>query len=104
MPNADWVGLFSDLSQKASAGDSAGLRQRLWQSAPEIRSYLLSYRLEGAPPDLIEQYVSDALARFLRTLEFVPLPCDGHVLEVGSNPYLFHLLLRKIFSAADLEG
>lgn len=104
MLQSEWSDLFSDLSKKASRGDATGLRDSLWRNAETIRSYLLSFHLENAPAGLIEQYVNDALPRFLRTLEFVPLPCPNRVLEVGANPYLFHILLRKIFPQAALEG
>jgi len=96
--------VFEDLSRLAAAAHRSAFKAQLWSRAEEIRNYLLSFELENAPPDLIPNYVSDALPRFLRTLEFIPLPLSGPVLEVGSNPYLFHLLLYRIFPQIVIEG
>lgn len=96
--------VFEDLSRKASKADAEGLRTTLWASAGEIHKYLRSFLLDNAPESFIQQYVDDALPRFLRTLEFIPLPCTGSVLEVGANPYLFQLLLRKIFPRLVIES
>jgi SAM-dependent methyltransferase len=100
----NWTGVFADLSQRASKKDLAGLRRGLWRSASEIRSYLLTFQLDNAPEGFIEQYVNDALPRFLKTLEFIPLPCSGPILEIGANPYLFQLLLRKVFPQLEIQG
>jgi hypothetical protein len=43
MASATWTDLFSSLSETAAQGDAGALRERLWQSAPDIRSYLLSF-------------------------------------------------------------
>jgi SAM-dependent methyltransferase len=101
---ATWIDVLADLSRSASKGDSAGVRHKLWRSAAEIHSYLRTFRLDNAPEGFIQQYVDDTLPRFLRTLEFIPLPCSGPILEVGANPYLFQLLLRKVFPKAVIEG
>jgi SAM-dependent methyltransferase len=100
----NWADVFADLSQRASKKDLAGLQRGRWRSASEIRAYLLTFQLDNAPEGFIEQYLNDALPRFLKTLEFIPLPCSGPILEIGSNPYLFQLLLRKVFPQAEIQG
>lgn len=80
------------------------LRSHLWRNAEHLRHYLWSFEVDNAPAGLSEQYVNDALARFIRTLEFVPLPPGERVLEIGSNPYFFHILLHKVFPSCDIRG
>ena len=96
--------LLQEIAAAAARGDAAAYRALLWSQPEVLRSYLHSFRLEGAPETLIAAYVDDALARFLRTLEFVPLPAKSRILEIGSNPYLFHILLRRIFPHAQVVG
>ncbi len=62
-----------------------------------IRDYLLSFDIfAGAPQEGIN-YLTDALQRFLITLEMVPdKDRPGlHLLELGAGPYFFTLLLQK---------
>jgi len=92
------------IAAAAEAGDEARFRTLLWSSRPLLGTYLTSFRVNGANPDLAMAYVGDALYRFLHTLELVPLPQRGRILEIGSNPYFFHLLLKKIFPKAELVG
>ncbi|MEO6326416.1 MAG: methyltransferase domain-containing protein [Thermoanaerobaculia bacterium] len=77
---------------------------QLREAAPALAQYLKSFSLVGAPANLTRSYVDDAFGRFLHTLELLPIPLVGQVLEVGANPYLFHLLLKKIFPATDIRG
>ena len=37
-------------------------------------------------------------------LNLFPLPPGSHVLEIGSNPYFFHILLRRLFPYAEIAG
>ena len=80
------------------------LRDHLWRNAEHLRQYLWSFKVDNAPEGLSERYVNDALARYLRTLEFVPLPPGERVLEIGSNPYFFHILLHKLFPDCNIQG
>jgi SAM-dependent methyltransferase len=89
------------LAQNKEAGR---LRDHLWRNAEHLRQYLWSFEVENAPAGLSERYVNDALARFIRTLEFVPLPPGERVLEIGSNPYFFHILLHKLFPNCNIQG
>jgi SAM-dependent methyltransferase len=66
--------------------------------------YLLSFELDGSPPGLLRAYSGDAFGRFLHTLAVTPRPVTGPILEIGANPYLFHLLLRAVFPKANLVG
>jgi SAM-dependent methyltransferase len=95
---------LAELAGLVEKCEAERFRQELWIHAENIRRYLLSFRLDDAPAGLTEQYVNDALPRFLRTLEFIPLPPGNRILEIGSNPYFFHLLLRKFFPSITLEG
>lgn len=88
----------------AAAVNAERFRLGMWNSAELVRSYLLSFELEGAGTAFSPPYVNDALARFLRTLEFVPLPPPKRILEIGSNPYFFHLLLHKFFTESEIHG
>lgn len=92
------------LTEAAQAADGERFRQLLAMSGIAVRDYLLSLELEGAPPGLTARYVEDALRRFLHTLEFIPLPAGGRILELGANPYFFHLLLRRFFPDSTVEG
>lgn len=92
------------LRELAALGDSARFRHLLWERHGDVHRYLSSLRVEGSDAALTESYVSDALVRFLRTLELVPLPPPGRILEIGSNPYFFHALLSRLFPSAVLSG
>jgi SAM-dependent methyltransferase len=92
------------LTQAAQTGDAAQFRQILETSATAVRAYLMSIELEGTPPGFTASYVGDALQRFLHTLQFVPLPAGSRILELGANPYFFHILLRRCFPSSKVEG
>lgn len=92
------------LAEAAQGADPERFRQLLSGSAAAVRSYLMGVELEGAPPGLTARYIGDALQRFLHTLEFIPLPAGRRILELGANPYFFHLLLRRLFPGATVEG
>lgn len=78
------------------SGDGEALHQTLWREWQALRHYLCSFRLDDAPADLLHPYVTDALPRFLRTLELLPPQAGLRVLELGANPYLFTLLLKRL--------
>lgn len=92
------------LSGVAEEGDGPHFAAALADAAPALLGYLLSFELEGAPAGFLATYVGDAFARFLHTLEVTPRPVSGPVLEIGANPYLFHLLLRAVFPRTSLVG
>lgn len=77
------------------AGDRAEQRRLLWGEAEAIREYLYGFRLTGASEESMKGYVNDALPRFLRTLERMPMESGLRVLELGANPYLFSMLLKR---------
>jgi SAM-dependent methyltransferase len=93
-----------DVAVAARSGDQERFGRCLEAAREAIREYLLSFELEGAPPELTRQYVGDALPRFLHTLEMVPLPPPSRILEIGAGPYFFHLLLRRFFPDSSVEG
>lgn len=88
----------------AAAGDAERFAQLLWQHDRGLLKYLRAWHVEGAPPRLAADYVDDAQYRFLHTLTMVPLPPPARMLEIGSNPYYFHVLLHKLFPAAEIHG
>jgi SAM-dependent methyltransferase len=104
MPAAPIDTTFSTLAATAESGDRERFARELAASAAALRAYLLSLELEGAPPGLTQSYVGDAFQRFLNTLQLIPLPVRGRILELGANPYFFHLLLRRLFPRATVEG
>lgn len=89
-----------------AAGRDAGpaFVDALAREAPALLGWLLGFELEGAPPGFLRSYAGDAFCRFLHTLDVTPRPVAGPVLEIGSNPYLFQLLLRALFPEAPLSG
>lgn len=91
------------LTEAAQAADEKRFRRLLRDSELVIRHYLMSIHLEGAP-GLTERYVGDAFRRFVHTLELVPLPAGRRILELGANPYFFHILLRRLFPGSTVEG
>jgi hypothetical protein len=95
--------VFSELKKAVETSDRRLFGHILWERVESIRHYLTSFTVENAPnPDSSTVYVNDALPRFLRTLEFVPLPPPKRILEIGSNPYFFHLLLSQLFDVSSL--
>ena len=95
---------LDQLAAGAAQGDEAVFRERLQASAAALHDYLTSFVLEGTSTEFTASYVGDALQRFIHTLEFVPLPPGQRILELGANPYFFHLLLRRLFPQARIEG
>jgi len=96
--------VLREAERLATTADRASLARHMWGYAEHLRYYLTSFEVDNAPAGLSEQYVNDALARFLRTVEFIPLPAGERILEIGSNPYFFHILLHKLFPVADIRG
>lgn len=96
--------VLTSLAAAGSRGDPRAFATQLRIAAPAVVQYLQSFTLEETPIDFTRTYVEDAFARFLHTLEFLPIPLSGRVLEVGANPYFFHVLLRKLFPGVDIQG
>jgi SAM-dependent methyltransferase len=69
----------------------------LWASGEKIRAYLHSFGFPDADNRFIEPYVNDALARFFHTLDLLQVAPNQRVMEIGANPYLFTLLLRRFY-------
>ncbi len=107
LPGAGDRGIVTDslraLTLEARRGKPA-FDVALRRSASALLQYLLSFQLESTAPEFTRTYVGDAFARFLNTLDLIPFPLQGRVLEIGSNPFFFHLLLKKLFPACELEG
>lgn len=101
---ASLPGRLAGLARAAESTDDARFLASLVDASPALLAYLLSFELEGAPAGLVRAYTGDAFCRFLHTLEMTPRPVTGAVLEIGANPYLFHLLLRAVFPKANLAG
>jgi SAM-dependent methyltransferase len=96
--------VFAAAAAAAAAGDVESLRRQLWEHSTFLHEYLCGFQLDGAPAELTVNYVNDALWRFLHTLVLVPLPPPARMLEIGSNPYFFHVLLHKLFPGSEIEG
>src|SRR4051812_39794880 len=101
---ADIAGIFAAAAAAAAAGDAKRFRAALWENTSRLWEYLRGWNVDGASPELAASYVDDAWNRFLHTLGLVPLPPPARVLEIGSNPYYFHILLRKLFPGAEVQG
>ncbi|MBK9087594.1 MAG: class I SAM-dependent methyltransferase [Holophagales bacterium] len=95
---------LADLADAAQQDDDSLFVSRLADAAPALLGHLLSFELDGSPPGLLRAYSGDAFGRFLHTLAVTPRPVNGSILEIGANPYLFHILLRAVFPKADLVG
>jgi hypothetical protein len=95
---------LDQLTGAAQAADEKRFRRLLETSTTAVRDYLMSIELEGTPPGFTARYVGDALQRFLHTLQFVPLPAGNRILELGANPYFFHILLRRFFTGSTVQG
>lgn len=95
---------LADLANAAQADDDSVFVNRLADAAPALLGHLLSFELDGSPPGLLRAYSGDAFGRFLHTLAVTPRPVTGPILEIGANPYLFHILLRAVFPGAELVG
>jgi SAM-dependent methyltransferase len=95
---------FAAAAAAAAAGDAERFAGLLWRHERGLLKYLRAWHVEGAPQQLAIDYVDDAQYRFPHTLALVPLPPPARILEIGSNPYYFHILLHKLFPAADIQG
>jgi SAM-dependent methyltransferase len=114
---ASTLALFDRIRAAARDGGTDEAHALLWDHAEPIRAYLQSFELARQddhffraigklwlPPEsdepqgsFIEAYVNDALARFFNTIDLIFNTFNGKVLEIGANPYLFTILLKKIF-------
>lgn len=95
---------LADLARAAGSADDVRFRSALVDASPTLLAWLLSFEIDASPAGLLRAYTGDAFCRFLHTLDMTPKPVAGPVLEIGANPYLFHLLLRAVFPKADLSG
>jgi len=98
------AGFLADAAGAAAAGDAERFAALLWRHDRGLLRYLRAWHVDGAPPRLAADYVDDAQYRFLHTLCMVPLPPPARMLEIGSNPYYFHVLLHKLFPDAEIHG
>ncbi len=89
--------ILARLRHLTLAGQHQERDRLLWASPEALRHYLHSFRLEGSGSEFVEDYVNDALARFFHTIRFVGQAEPTRVLELGGNPYLFTILLEKLF-------
>lgn len=89
--------LFAEMLKAAQSGNWEHRRSLLWGNAEPIRNYLYSFAIEGSDSSFIKEYVNDALARFFLTLDLVGNTTKGRVLEIGGNPYLFSVLLKRLY-------
>lgn len=80
----------------ARAGERAPFHDAIWKDWEVLHRYLTSFALENAGKEFVVPYVNDALPRFLRTLDLLPLKPGLDVLEFGANPYLFSILLERL--------
>jgi SAM-dependent methyltransferase len=84
------------LQRLTASGDDAARHQALWRDWMALHHYLCSFRLEDAGPEVLHPYVGDALPRFMHTLDLLPPQPGLNVLELGANPYLFTVLLKRL--------
>jgi glycosyltransferase involved in cell wall biosynthesis/SAM-dependent methyltransferase len=68
----------------------------------ELRAFLNSVQLEGAPAEEMQGYVGADFKRFIYTLGLVPEMAGMKLLELGANPYFMSVLLSK-FRDAEIE-
>ena len=68
----------------------------------QLKTFLLSIEIEGAPPQEVQNYCESDFRRFLYTFGlFQDLKTSGKCLELGANPYFLTLLLKQ-FSPLEL--
>lgn len=89
--------VLDQLRELTLAGHTSERNALLWQNPDALRLYLTSFALEGAGDDILHPYVADALPRFFHTIELLPHQRGLRVLELGGNPYLFTILMRRLY-------
>ncbi len=104
MTTDETPGTLERLTEAAQAADRGRFHKLLETSTAAVREYLMSIELEGTPRGFTETYVGDAFRRFVHTLQFIPLPAGRRILELGGNPYFFHILLRRLFPGSTVEA
>lgn len=92
------VSALDELHLISASGDRERFHSALWAGIQEIDAYLKGFKLDNADLAYTETYVNDALPRFLHTLDLIPLGGGLQVLELGANPYLFSILMRRLFT------
>jgi SAM-dependent methyltransferase len=90
--------LFASIRTAVRLGRLDECRALLWGNANNIRHYLYSFEIVGSGNSFVKPYVDDALARFFQTIVLLlEKDTKGKLLEVGANPYLMTILIKKIF-------
>ena len=90
--------LFDTLKEYQLSGNWDNSNNLIWKNAEQIRHYLYSFKISGADNSFIKPYVDDALARFFHTIDIIARQKkEGKLLEIGSNPYLLTILVKKFF-------
>lgn len=90
-------GIVDDLKIIAAADDRDWFNSAVWENSERIEKYLKGFELDNADLAYTENYVNDALPRFLHTLDLIPLTGNLEILELGANPYLFSILIMNLF-------
>lgn len=90
--------LLNELRALNLDDNQPAFNETLWANAEAVRKYLHSFLLDNADEAFTCQYVNDALPRFFHTLRFLPPTPDLKVLELGGNPYLFSILVKRFFA------
>jgi SAM-dependent methyltransferase len=93
---ARYPGVIERLRTLTQSGDDTARHTALWREWTALHHYLCSFRLEDAGPEVLHPYVGDALPRFMHTLDLLPPTPGLRVLELGANPYLFTILLKRL--------
>jgi SAM-dependent methyltransferase len=89
--------IFARIKAAARLGRCEESHALLWSSAETIRRYLYSFEIVGSGSAFIKPYVDDALARFFHTIDLLLAEnTSGKILEVGANPYLMTILIKKL--------
>lgn len=94
---AKTLAIFDRIREAGSLGGWEECHALLWDNSENIRRYLYTFEIAGASDNsFIKSYVDDALARFFNTIDILAGKSTGKVLEIGANPYLFTILLKKL--------
>jgi SAM-dependent methyltransferase len=83
-------------SALARSGQRERFHEAIWRDWQVLHDYLGSFVLDNAGSEFVVPYLNDALPRFLRTLDILPLRSALRVLEFGANPYLFSILVKQL--------
>ncbi len=92
----DMKSIFSELRVVAET-NPFNLYSEILKYECELKDYISSFQLDNAGVDYSQIYINDAFSRFAKTLSILPSGQPCKVLEIGANPYLFSILLDKLF-------